>query len=187
MAGVRPDQTLLILGAGVSGILHLLAARRQGAGRIIVTDINQKRLELAKKFGADAVIDAREDLPKKVRQVNEDRLADLVVVCTGATSAFKQSLESVERAGTILCFAATDPGVTLALPVNDFWRQSIKVTHSYGASPSDTVEAIEVLRTGDMPVEEMITHRLSLEKASLGFKLVAAAKDCLKVIINPAS
>lgn len=187
MAGIKPDQTVLILGAGVSGILHLLTSRRQGAGRIIITDINKKRLELAKRLGADVVIDAKEDLPKRLRKENQDRLADLVIVCTGATSAFKQALECVERAGTILCFAATTPGVNLSVPVNDFWRQSIKILHSYGASPSDCAEAIEMLRAGDLPAQELITHRLSLDKAQEGFKLVAEAQDCLKVIINPVA
>jgi len=187
MAGIKPDQSVLILGAGVSGILHLLISRRQGAGRIIITDINKKRLELARHLGADIVIDAKEDLPKRLRKENQGRLADLVIVCTGATSAFKQSLECVERAGSILCFAATTPGVTLGLPVNDFWRQSIKIMHSYGASPSDCAEALEILRTREMPVDQIITHRLGMKETGRGFKLVAEAKDCLKVIINPAS
>ncbi len=185
LAELKSSQSVLILGAGISGLLHLLAARFLKAGPIILTDINEHRLELAKELGASSVINAKEDLPKRVRAVNSGRLADLVIVCTGALPAFLQALQCVDRAGTIICFAATEPGVTLPVPVNDFWRNSIKIIHSYGSAPSDTLAAIELLRTGKIPVEKLITHRLSLKEAGLGFKLVAEAKDCIKVIIEP--
>lgn len=187
LAQLLPGQRVLILGSGVSGLLHLLWARNLGAGRVIVTDINDYRLNIAQDLGASAIINAKEDLPNRLRRVNENRLADLVIVCTGATSAFMQALQCVDRAGTILCFAATEPGVTLPVPVNDFWRQSIKIIHSYGSSPQDTSIAIELMRTAAMPLQKLITHKLSLAKTGLGFKMVAEAKDCIKVIIEPES
>lgn len=185
MSNVLANQSVLILGAGISGLLHLLVARAAGVSQIFVTDINEYRLNFARELGATAVINAKENLPARLREVNGNRLADLVIVCTGATSAFLQALQCVDRAGTILCFAATEPGVTLPVPVNEFWRQSIKIMHSYGSSPSDTAEAIELLRRGNIPVKKMITHRLGLADAGLGFRLVAEAKECIKVIIEP--
>jgi L-iditol 2-dehydrogenase len=185
IAQVKEGQTVLILGAGISGLLHLLLAQTKKAGRIILTDVNDYRLKIAKKLGADAVINAKDDVIFCLRQGNAGRLADQVIICTGSASAFQQGLQAVERAGTIMCFAATDPGVTLPVPVNEFWRQSIKVMHSYGASPQDEAEAIELLRTGAISVNELITHRLNLKDAGFGFKLVAEAKDCIKVILEP--
>lgn len=184
MAQIKEGQTVLILGAGISGLLHLLMARVNKAARIILTDINEYRLKIAKELGADVVINAKDDLVSILRKENEGRLADQVIICTGAVSAFHQGLASVERAGTIMCFAATDPGVTLPVPVNDFWRQSIKIMHSYGASPLDEIEALKLLETGKIPVKKLITHRLNLKDAGLGFKLVAEAKDCIKVILE---
>jgi len=185
MAELRPAQSVLILGAGLSGLLHLLAARAQGAGRIIVTDINEYRLKKAQELGATAVVNAKEDLAVFLRGTNERRLADLVIVCTSKLSAFQQALKTVDRAGTILCFAPTEPGESLAVPVNDFWRQSIKILHSYGASPLDNFIARESIRSGNIPVKKLITHQLSLKNAGLGFQLVAEAKECIKVIIEP--
>jgi L-iditol 2-dehydrogenase len=185
MARLKPGQSVLILGSGISGLLHLLLARALGAGRVIATDVNEYRLDAAKRFGAEAVMHAREDVPARLREINDGRLADLVIVCTGALPAFTQALQCVERAGTILFFAPTDPGVELPVPVNDFWRNGITLLPSYGASPSDCVQAIELIRAGRVPVRKMITHRLSLEETALGFKLVAQAKECIKVIIEP--
>lgn len=185
MAQLKPGQSVLILGSGISGLLHLLTAKASGVAQIFVTDINEHRLKVAKELGADAAINAKEDVVMALRNSNENRLADLVIICTSNFTAFKQALQSVDRAGTILCFAATEPGVTLPVPVNDFWRQSIKILHSYGNSPEDALAAIELIRKKKIPVQKLITHRLSLEDTALGFRLVAEAKECIKVIIEP--
>jgi L-iditol 2-dehydrogenase len=185
MAQLQTGQTVLILGAGISGLLHLLNALSQGCERLIITDINEYRLKMAKELGAHLTLNAKEDVVARLREANDGRLADLVIVCTGAEPAFKQAIGCIERAGTLLCFAPTEPGVTLAVPVNDFWRRSIKIFHSYGASPQDLKEAVAVISAGKIPVSKLVTHRLGLKDAGLGFKLVARAKDCIKVILEP--
>ena len=185
MAGLEPGQSVLILGSGVSGLLHLLLARALGAGRVIMTDVNDYRLNMAKQFGADAMIKAKEDVPASLKKVNENRLADLVIVCTGAFSAFTQALQCVDRGGTVLFFASTDPGVELPIPVDKFWRNSVKLITSYGNSPQDAVTAIELIRAGRVPVGKMITHRLSLAETGLGFQLFSKGGQSVKVIIEP--
>ncbi|MDD2679704.1 MAG: alcohol dehydrogenase catalytic domain-containing protein [Candidatus Omnitrophica bacterium] len=185
MIQLKAGQSVLILGAGISGLLHLLAARAQGAGRIMVTDISEYRLKIAKSLGASAAINAKEDIAAITRKLNNGRLSEQVIVCTGAVSAFMQSLQCVDRAGTILCFAATEPGIALPVPVNDFWRNSIKIMHSYGAAPLDITQAIELLKTGALDVKKLITHCLGLAEAARGFQLVAEARECIKVILKP--
>jgi len=185
LADLKRGQSVLILGSGISGLLHLLLAKSKGARRVIITDVNENRLKIARRLGADAVIRATEDIPVKLCNINDNRLADLVIVCTGAFSAFKQALQCAERGGTILFFAATDPGVELPVPVNEFWRSEMKLMTSYANSPSDAIEAIKLIRSGTIPVRKMITHRLSLKGAGRGFRLVAEAKKCVKVIVKP--
>ncbi len=185
LAHLEPGQTVLIMGSGISGLLHLLLARALGAGRVITTDVNEYRLKMAKKFGADAVMNARENICENMLAVNDNRLADLVIVCTGSLSAFNQALECVDRAGIVLFFAVTDPGVDLSVPVNKFWRNGIKLMPSYGNSPLDATVAIDMIRAGHIPVKEMITHRLALKDTGLGFELVESGKKSLKVIIEP--
>ena len=129
---------------------------------------------------------ATDDVPARVRELNGGLLADLVIVCTGALPALKQALESVERGGTVLVFAPTDPGVDLPVPVNDvFFRNDITMTTTYAAAPSDLAAALELISAGRVQVERMISHRLGLADAGLGFKLTAEARDSLKVIIQP--
>lgn len=185
LAALQPGQTVLILGSGISGLLHLLLARATGAGRVIMTDINAYRRQMAERLGADAVLDAMENLPNCLHEINEGRLADLAIVCTGAPAAFRQALSAVDRGGTILCFATTEPGVMLPVPINEFWRNEIKLMPSYGNAPRDAQVAIELLRSKRVVVREMITHRLPLVEAGKGFALMSDSGASMKIIIEP--
>ncbi len=186
MANMKPGNSVLVIGSGIAGLLHLQLARALGARRAIATDINEFRRNAAKRFGADTVLHAKEDLSARLREVNDGYLADLVIVCTGATTAVLQAFQSVERGGTILLFAPTDPGVSIPISLNEvLWRTDVTLTTSYGASPYDYQTALEMIRAGTIPVRQMITHRLPLAEAGLGFQLVARADDSIKVIIEP--
>jgi len=133
-----------------------------------------------------AVFHAEENLPARLHQVNDGHLADLVIVCTGATSAIHQALQSVERGGTILFFASTAPDVTIPISINDlFWRTDITLTTSYAGSPDDYAAALELIQARRVPICKMITHRVGLEETGLGFQLVAEAQNSIKVIIEP--
>jgi len=185
-ANIQPGDSVLVIGSGIAGLLYIQLARALGAVRVVATDINEYRLKAAKQFGADSAIRAEEDVPALLREANQDRLADLVIVCTGAESAINQALKSVERNGTVLFFAPTAPGVSIPLSVNElFWRNDITLTTSYAASPADYQTALELIQAGSVQIQRMITHRLPLAETGQGFQLVAEAKESIKVIINP--
>ena len=185
LARLKPGQSVFIIGSGISGVLHIALARASGAGSIIASDISEYRLKAAKQFGADETILAKEVNPGKIREINQGRLADLVIVCAGTISAYIQALQSVDRGGTILCFAPLEPGLNFVFPFFDFWNEGITLLPTYGGSPFDITTAIELIRAQRLPLREMITHRLPLKETGLGFQLVAEAKDSIKVIIEP--
>ena len=92
----------------------------------------------------------------------------------------------MERGGTVLFFAPTNPGVTIPISVSDlFWRNDITLTTSYAGSPADYAAALELIQARRVHIGEMITHRLGLAEAGLGFQLVADAQNSIKVIIEP--
>ena len=185
-ANLQPGQSVLVLGSGLAGMLHINLARALGAGRIIATDMVEYRLEAARRFGADVAFSGTEDVPSRLRQANDGRLADLVIVCTGARPALLQALQSVDRGGTVLFFAPTEPGVSVPVPINDvFFRNDVTLTTTYAGGPADLATALELIGTGRVRVGDMITHRLGLAEAGLGFKLTAEAQSSLKVIVQP--
>ena len=139
-----------------------------------------------RRLGADVAFSATEDVPARLREANDGRLADLVIVCTGALPALHQALESVERGGTVLFFAPTEPGVTLPVTINDvFFRNDVTLTTTYAGAPADLATAMDMIGSGRVQVGQMISHRLGLAEAGLGFKLTAEAGESLKVIIQP--
>jgi len=181
----RPGSTVLILGSGIAGLLNVKLAKARGAERIIATDISKYRLDAAKRFGADTVIDATQDVPRLVREANGGRPADFVIVCVGSASAIDQAFKSVDRGGTVLLFAPPMPGTQVPVPFGDMWKDEITITMTYAGSPDDIRDAIELLWTKKVVVSDMITHRFGLADTQKGFELVARAGESIKVIIEP--
>jgi L-iditol 2-dehydrogenase len=131
LANLQRDDTLLIIGSGISGILHAQLAKFKGIEKIIVADINPYRLELAKKFGANHALNAKDNLSQSIKEINDGSLADQVIVCTGASPAAISAMDCVESGGTILFFAVPDPTVKLPVPINQFWRNEITMRTSH--------------------------------------------------------
>ncbi len=185
LAMLKPGQSVLVIGSGISGLLHIKLARAVGAGRIVTTDINDYRLEIARRFGADAILNISDGSGDDLFKLNRGRPFDLVVVCAGVLSACTEAIESVDRGGTILFFAVPEPEIMVPVPMNELWRNEITMMTSYGAGPLDIETAIELIHTKRVILDDMITHRLSLDETGMGFKLVAEAGKSIKVIIEP--
>jgi L-iditol 2-dehydrogenase len=182
---LQPGQTVLVIGSGISGLLHIQLARVNGAALVVATDINAFRLRAAEDLGAHMALASDENLIPRLKLANEGRLADLVIVCTGAMPAVKQALRAVERGGTILFFAPTAAGTDVSIPLFEYWRNEITVTTSYAASPDDMSRALELIQARQIRVREMITHRLCLAEAGRGFQLMENGQESIKIILEP--
>lgn len=183
--GIRLGDTVLVMGSGVSGLLHIQLARSLGATTILSTDINEYRLRAAEHFGADATIDGRGNVSRIVREANDGRLPDHVIVSTAALPAIKQALKCVDDGGRILFFAPTPPGLDLQFDLNDLWSRQVTLMMTYAAAPDDLAAAMNLIMDGRIRVKEMITHRLGLAETGTGFRLVAKAGESLKVVVEP--
>ena len=186
-AGVKAGQNILVLGSGISGLLHIALARALGTGLIGATDISPNRIDAAKKFGADLAMNASDDIATLYKQANNGRLADVVIISTGAYSVFLQALDLCEPGGIVHVFAPSDPDREMPIPINEFWKRQLTVNATYAAAPVDIGAAIQLIRHKRVPVHDMITHRLPLCEAQEGFRLVAQAEDSMKVVIFPCS
>ncbi len=170
---VKKGHVVMVLGSGVSGLMNILVAGLKGA-KVIATDIEAYRLRKAKECGANEVLHA-----EKAGDVK----ADKVIICTSSLSAIGQAFRSIDRKGTILLFAIPDKNIEI--PTLDMWRNEITITSSYGAAGDDLAQALELISSGKLNIKQLITHRLPLQKIQEGFSLVAAAKESLKVILEP--
>jgi len=185
-AGMAPGQSVLVLGSGISGLLHVALARNLGAGFVGAADTIPFRLEKALEMGAHATFQADEKVVENLREHNEGRLADLVIICFD--DFIPLALKTVERGGTVLFFAGAAEGAKIPATINElFWRTEITLTSTYGGSPADCSTALKLIKAGAVEVKRLITHRLSLAEAGLGFRAVSSPMehDCIKVIVEP--
>jgi L-iditol 2-dehydrogenase len=185
-AGMKMGLSVLVIGSGISGLLHMQLAKALGASLVVASDLGRYRLEAAKRLGADEAVNAADDVPALFRRFNKGRAADIVILTAGSEKAIEQAFLTTDRGGTVLFFAPAQAGVTVPLPVNDlFWRNEITLTSSYAANYSEHVTAMELIRQKRVNVLDMITHRLPLSETGHGFGLVEAVGESLKVIIEP--
>ncbi|RME19959.1 MAG: alcohol dehydrogenase [Deltaproteobacteria bacterium] len=182
---IGPGRSILVLGAGVSGLLHLLLARARGAGPVAAVDPDAKRRDAAIRFGANAAVEPVGDLAESLADTCGTAKFDTVVVCTGALSAFEAAFRLVDRAGVVCAFATPSPGQAVQLELSRFWRSGLSLVTSYAAAPSDLAEALSLIDSGIIPVDGLITHRLPLDRIQEGFQLVCKGGEALKVIILP--
>lgn len=183
LAGLSAGQDVLILGCGMSGLLQLKLARKNGC-RVIATDVNPSRLALAKKYGAELTIQATDDVPGSLLR-HQGKKADVVILCTSALSAVEEAWASVDKGGTIVFFAVPGPDKRVAIPINEFWTKETRILTSYYCGPPDIKEALALLAERSVEVDSLITHRLPLRDIVRGFRMVIEGEEALKVIIRP--
>lgn len=179
---LKEGQTVLIIGAGVTGILHIQVSKIKKT-KIVAIDIRDYKLDKALEFGADYVFDAMKYSPDQLKKINSNRLADTVILCSSSTKAVENALYSVDKKGKILFFAVPETDITI--PSLRFWRHEITLIFSYGASPSDIQRAIELIGNDSVNVKDIVTHKVSLSNIQQGFNIASEAKESLKVVVVP--
>jgi len=180
--GLRKGQTVVIIGSGISGLLHLQMAKLKTTS-VVATDISTYRLNKASEFGADHVFNAAEYSEDRLKGINNGMPAERVILCAGAKQAIDHAISSIDRKGKILFFAVSEEDITI--PSLRFWRDEIALTFSYGASPDDLREAMTLIEYRMVDVRKMITHRVPLSEIHSGFRLVAEGRESLKVVVVP--
>jgi L-iditol 2-dehydrogenase len=183
LAGLRENRTVVVMGCGVSGLLHVKLAKSKNC-RVIATDVNRKKLEFAKSVGADVVVDAAQNIGD-LQFGQNGAGADVIFMCTSALSAVVKAWRCLGKGGVIVFFAVPGPDKDVVVPINDFWMKEIKIITSYYCAPADIAQALHLLEAGIIKVDDMITHRLPLNKIVQGFQLVMDSKESIKVLIKP--
>jgi len=183
-ANIRRGDIVLIIGLGVMGQLNILLARTYGADKIIGADMVPFRLEKAKEFGADEVIDvSKENLIDCLKKVTDGAMADLVIVGPNSVDAMRQGISATGAGGKVLFFTPAKLGELLTIEPNDLYFRDINIVTSYSCGPTDTADALELIEQGIVRAEKLITHRFPIEETAEAFKITAEARDSLKSVI----
>lgn len=181
---VQPGDTVVIIGAGPSGIIHTMLSRNLGASQIIVSDLVKYRLEAARRFGADLAINPRsKSLVKKVREITDGMGADMVIVTAPNVKALLEGLDVCRKGGTVCLFAPTSPNEYMRVSPHRLFFSEIKLIPSYSTSHIETRTALKLISSGRIKARELITHRFPLSRIGDAFETAAKEKECLKVVV----
>jgi L-iditol 2-dehydrogenase len=183
LARLAQGQTVMVMGCGISGLLHIKVAKLKEC-RVAAVDILDTRLRLAHQMGADIVVHGEEDAPERLRH-EDGRRAHMVFLCTSSPSAVERAWHCVDKGGVIIFFAVPGPEKEVIIPINDFWMKEITIITSYYCGPPEITEAIALLESGKIEVDDMVTHRLPLARTAEGFQRVMEGKESVKVIVHP--
>ncbi len=183
-AGIRKGDTVLVIGLGVMGQIHVLLARMFGVDRVIGADMVEFRLRKAVEFGADHVIDVkREDIFERVKDLTDGKGAEIVIVGPNSVEAMITGLRTVSSGGSVVLFTPARPGEMLNIDPNEIYFRDINIITSYSCGPDDTREAIRIIERGTVNARLLVTHRFPIEDTEKAFRITEEAKESLKCII----
>ena len=182
-AGVKPGDTVIVIGAGPIGLSHLTLLKILGSGRVIVSDIVNPRLERAKKFGADVTINSKEDnLPLKIKELTDNEGADSVIVAAPSSKAIEDGLKTVRRGGRLVIFGGCPENSLIQIDPNLIHYSEITITGSIDSTIDDFRRTVQLVSRVNL--KSFITHRFSLEEVHQAMQVMKDKKG-LKVILVP--
>ncbi len=185
-ANLKLGDSVAIIGAGPIGLLHLQLARKMGAGRIIISDLIDERLEVADKLGANETINAKsEDTIETVRNFAGGYGADVVIEAIGLPTTWEQALKMVRKGGTVLEFGGCPPGTEIKLKTELLHYGQVTLLGTFHATPVHFQKALNLIASGAVKVKPLITRETKLEKIKDAFEILATSKRDLKIAILP--
>ena len=183
VARLQPGAQLLILGAGTIGLMTLQAARAMGAGRAMITDLLQERLDLALELGADrAVNPSTTGLDVALEEAFGSQGADVIVECVGIAATAREAVR-VARKGTRIVLAGVfeeEVPVNLGL-IQD---RELELVGTLMYANDDFSTALQLLADGEVKADPLITHRFPLDDAAQAFAIADSRKGALKVLVQ---
>jgi L-iditol 2-dehydrogenase len=187
LAGVGEGDVVVVVGAGPIGCLHVRLARARGADRVVLADLQADRLGLAAGLvEPDDVIDvSSSDFVDAVHKLTDGAGADVVITAAASGRAQEQALSAAARGGRISFFGGlpkNDP--MIACDANLVHYRELTIVGANGSSPADNRQALRLIADGDVPVADLITHRLPLAGVLDAFDIVARG-EAIKVTIEP--
>jgi L-iditol 2-dehydrogenase len=182
---MQEGDAVAMIGVGATGLIHVALSKVYGASKTFASDFLDYRLSVARKMGADVVVNPeRSDFVETVKTETDGRGVDIAIVTAPSIGAYKTALNVCRKGGKLCVFAPTTPSSSLQVSPNELFFSEIKIIPSYSTSHLETRTALELLASGKLNVETLITHRFKLDEAPEAFKTAVESKDCLKVVIH---
>ncbi|OFW78677.1 MAG: hypothetical protein A2Z48_06350 [Actinobacteria bacterium RBG_19FT_COMBO_70_19] len=184
VGAVGPGDTVAVVGAGPVGFFAIQAALARGAGRVLALDLLPDRLALAERAGAEPVDVTALHAQMAVAERTGDRGADVVIEAVGHPAAFETAIDVVRRGGRV-AVVGMYTSETIEVPLGIWWTRALDVRFA-GVCPVHALweRALEEVMAGRIDPLPVISHRLPLEDAALGYELFDSRR-ATKVLLRP--
>ena len=184
-AGTGFNDTVLIVGAGPIGLMHLQLAHIAGASKVIVSEPNEYRRNIAKELGAEVVVDSmKEDLAEVVRKETNGMGVDVIIMAIGVPALVNPTLKMCKKGGTVCLFAGFAGTGECTVEVNTIHYNEINVCGSTGYRRMDYLAAAEMVKTGRINLDRIATHTFKLDEFQKAYEVCKSGAG-LKIIIEP--
>jgi L-iditol 2-dehydrogenase len=183
-AGLAAGDTVLIVGLGIMGMLHVRLAKAAGL-RVIGADLVDFRLAKSLELGADAAIDVRtETLAEGMLRANDGVKADAVICGPGSIEAMEASLEACAPGGRVVLFTTSKPDDVLPVRPYRIYFDEISIVPSYSCGPDDTKAAFDAIADGTIREADLVTHRFGIDRIVDAYAAAARVDEALKTVIE---
>ncbi|HET6589445.1 MAG TPA: alcohol dehydrogenase catalytic domain-containing protein [Candidatus Nitrosocosmicus sp.] len=185
---INKGDSIVIFGAGPTGLMHLMLCRVFGTSRIVLLDINDFRLEFAKKICPNVTtinvetVD-KEVLPKLIYNAVGAEGADYSITCTSSPSAFLQAMEFTRRGGGISLFGVPPKETEIGVDLNKIYSKELRVIPSYATSEKEIHQAISLMQNKIVDMEQLITHKFRISESNKALECAHGGHDSMKIII----
>jgi L-iditol 2-dehydrogenase len=184
--GFRAGDSVFILGLGPVGLLYARLATALGAGWIGGTEISRTRRAAAERGGVAATLDPGDPAAvlAAVERATGGRGVDLAVVATGAPAAVQLGARLPARGGTLNLFGLPEAGSHLDADLQALYLRGIRVVPSYATTEREIADVHALVAGGRLPLRDLVTHRIPLDRIDEAFRLAARPEEALKVIVT---
>ncbi len=183
-SGLKAGESILIIGLGIMGMMHVKLARHMGAATIIGADLFEKRARRAVELGADhGIVVSGDNLIDQVRELTNGAMADVVIVGPGSGKAIASGIAAAGKGATVIQFTATPPEEEMIIRPHDLYFNETRLIPSYSCGPDETRESLRLVQQGVISASELVTHQFPLRRITEAFA-TAQKPEALKVVVT---
>jgi len=181
----REGDSVAIFGVGPTGMMHVMLAQAKKFSKILCFDINDFRLDFAKKFNITESIHSNDEHRKqKVLDHTDGRGTDVAIVATSSLKALDDAIDMVRKGGVVMMFGVPSKGAMINLDMSKVYSKEITLVTSYAASDVDTKEALRLIESSQIDVKQLITHTYSIDDTQKAFEHAKSGDNAMKIIIR---
>ena len=181
----QKGDSVAIFGVGPTGMMHVMLSNVKKFSKIFCFDVNDFRLEFAKKFNITDSINSRDENRKqKILTNTNGQGVDIAIVATSSLKALDDAIDMVRKGGSVMMFGVPSKGASLNIDMSKIYSKEITLVTSYAASDDDTKEALQLIESSQVDVKQLITHTYPITDTQKAFDHARNADDAMKIIIT---